>query len=337
MYKVNYRFFSLYLLRIQFFLKNFSMKNILQFSFILFLITFAACNKNKNQIDILSKNFEDEISRKTNLSFVFSQNIATNEMLNKWDTTQFIRFTPPIQGKFQWKTTNELIFSPAQAFPPSTDFKGQITEKVAQMTNGLSLGKDISFNFHTPYLKIENAKAFWKLSATDKTKTAIGASLQLNNEIDPKTIADKLNVTLNGSQLKYEIVSLNNTDNLQLEIAYANINEQDLPIQFSFASGVNVLNSNWTSKENIETETTLDSPSNLRIDGVEAQHDGSEGRITVATSQQINSSNLKDLISVNPKVPFEIEQSVNGFSLVSAAFDAAALYELKILKQLEHY
>ncbi|MGB1206414.1 MAG: alpha-2-macroglobulin family protein [Chitinophagales bacterium] len=310
------------------------MKKILLTLFVLVLVVFAACNDDKTKINISSKNFEDEINRKTNLSIVFSQDVAEDAWFGKWDTTQFIQFTPPIKGKFQWKSATELVFSPAQAFPPSTDFKGQITAKVAQISDGLSLGKNTNFNFHTPYLKLENAKAFWKLSAADKNKTAIGASLQLNNTIDPKTVADKLKVTLDGNNLKYEIMSLNNTDNLQLEIDYTDINNNDLPMQFSFGAGVNVLNSNWTSKDDISIETTLDSPSNLRIDGVEAQHDGSEGRITVASSQQINSSNLKELVSINPNVPFEIEQSVNGFTLVSAAFDAAALYELKIAKRL---
>ena len=117
---------------------------IIKYSIILFLLASSvACNKDKTQINISSKNFEDEIKRTTNLSIFFSQNIADEAWFGKWDTNQFIQFTPPVQGKFKWKSANELLFSPAKAFPPSTDFKGQITEKVALISDGLSLGKDI--------------------------------------------------------------------------------------------------------------------------------------------------------------------------------------------------
>src|SRR5690606_21967030 len=72
----------------------------------------------------------------------------------------------------------------------------------------------------------------------------------------------------------------------------------------------------------------------LYINNIEANHDGSEGRISVFCSQLPIMDNIEKFISIEPKVEFKVEQSNEGFLVKSEQFSVAQLYEITVKKDL---
>lgn len=294
-----------------------------------------ACSRGTgNGLSISSKNFEDEINLKENLSFTFNHELASDSMLQIWDSTNYIEFNPPILGKFKWTSPNELIFSPFQPFPPNTQFKGKLTNKLAALGN-LSLNNNYEFDFHTPYLVLNSTNAFWKLANNNPNNIVAGANLIFNYDILPKDLIEKLKIKIEGKDVKYTINSNNDvaTNNINIEINTQNI-EKETTISIEIEKGLNVPNSTFKTNKPIVSEITLQSPSELTITSVNTEHDGTEGYVKVVTSQQINESNLDRLISIEPEVKKTIEYNGNGFTIVSSEFDVTKTYKLIISKDL---
>ena len=59
-----------------------------------FIIT--ACSKNA--VSLVFTNAKDEVPQLGNLIFRFNKSLATDSMLNAWDSTDYISFEPKIPG-----------------------------------------------------------------------------------------------------------------------------------------------------------------------------------------------------------------------------------------------
>ncbi len=70
-----------------------------------------------NRVQIVGKNFKDEVSLTQNLVFTFNKDLVPESNLDAWDSTRYILFEPAIKGKFKWTAANELVFF--TAFAPS--------------------------------------------------------------------------------------------------------------------------------------------------------------------------------------------------------------------------
>src|ERR1700678_2408692 len=89
--------------------------------------TFFACN-TKSDLQLVSKNFEDEVELQQNLVFLFNKDLCPDSLLNVWDSTEFIEFSPEVKGQFKWTSSNELTFSPADGFQPGTEYTATFTK-----------------------------------------------------------------------------------------------------------------------------------------------------------------------------------------------------------------
>ncbi len=119
----------------------------------LFLILIVASCSNKNKINLTDTNCKEEVPVLGNFNFIFDKNLAPDSVLTQWQTTEYVKFDPPISGKFMWKNANELIFSPAKSLAPSTEYTAEISKKIRMKTK-YSLGKIGTLEFHTPKLQL---------------------------------------------------------------------------------------------------------------------------------------------------------------------------------------
>lgn len=97
------------------------MRNLLSVVTTLLLVTLlAACNRSVVNLDYT--NAKDEVTPLGNLVFRFDKSLVPDSLLNRWDSTEYISFSPKIQGRFRWDGPDQLVFSPAQPLPPATSF-----------------------------------------------------------------------------------------------------------------------------------------------------------------------------------------------------------------------
>src|SRR6185295_16141768 len=122
-------------------------------------LSFTRCANTGNLLKLDHTNFTEEIATDQNLSFSFTSDLVPDSLLQQWDTTQYISFSPAVRGKFKWNSPKELIFSPSETFAPSTDFTAQLTKNLFNHSKRkLQLPKEKAVKFHTPYLLMANAQ-----------------------------------------------------------------------------------------------------------------------------------------------------------------------------------
>ena len=166
------------------------MRHILRLTAILALLFLLSCN-SKNKVKLIGTNAADEVPTLGNLTFSFDKNLVGDTLLNAWDSTHYITFEPPIDGRFRWENANELIFSPDHDLAPATDYKAVVTDKIVSHCT-FKLGSIPDLKFHTPYQKLESSNALW--SVLDESTQAAAAQVELFffYKVNPAQLKEKL-------------------------------------------------------------------------------------------------------------------------------------------------
>ena len=99
----------------------------------LFFILVFSCSKSK-RINLVEKNFSDEIPQNTVLSFTFDKDLVPDSLADVWSDEAYIQFSPEVKGKFHWQTTKMLVFAPEKGFAPATDYTCKLTDKIFEHT-----------------------------------------------------------------------------------------------------------------------------------------------------------------------------------------------------------
>src|SRR5437868_7089351 len=98
-------------------------------------IFFAASCIRKNEVDVTSRNFETIVDEQQNLVFGFNKDLYPDSLLQRWDSTQYIEFSPAVRGAFKWSSSSELQFSPSEGFQPGMDYTAVVTKRVLSQLN----------------------------------------------------------------------------------------------------------------------------------------------------------------------------------------------------------
>src|SRR5687768_2000611 len=122
-------------------------------------IFLSSCKKNS--ISLSFTNAKGEVPQLTNLVFRFDHALATDSMLNAWDSTDYISFEPKIPGRFRWESPDELVFSPSEPLSPATTYKAKIRSSALRFTRYNSVKNGNNLSFHTPDLTLDDSRITW--------------------------------------------------------------------------------------------------------------------------------------------------------------------------------
>ena len=176
--------------------------------FAILILGISACSIKEN-VKIIETNFSEVIQEQQSLKFSFNQDLFPDSLLNQWDTTQYLVFDPPVQGKFKRISKNELLFSPSLKFLPSTDYKVSLTDNLlafSQEDYGISTGE---IKFHTLYLEMEYVNAFWAINKDNPNDIEVRLQVGFNQQVEPKDLKKLLTVSINGKSVEPTPVTLN--------------------------------------------------------------------------------------------------------------------------------
>ena len=161
-----------------------------------FLLILLGCSRLPfNDVSVVGRNFGDEVQQTQNLTFTFNKNVGPASQIDQWDSTQYVRFKPAVRGKFKWTAPNELVFSPAVAFDPATDYRAELVSDKLLKNNQSDLrvsGNVITF--HTPYLQLTGTESWWSRSAESGQPVA-KVRLNFNYPINATEVGEKLTAT----------------------------------------------------------------------------------------------------------------------------------------------
>ncbi|WP_420151283.1 alpha-2-macroglobulin family protein [Spirosoma sp.] len=296
-----------------------------------------------NEVAVVGRNFDDEVQQTQNLTFTLNKNVGPASQLNEWDSTQYVRFIPAVRGKFKWTAPNELVFSPAQAFDPATDYRAELTDDLLKRSNNKKLkvsGDDIAF--HTPYLQLTSVEDWWTRSRETGQPVA-KTRLNFNYPVTSASVTEKLSLSTEGKVLTAQTSpsEAQNVVTLTLPNAPALKNEQ--PLTIKIGEGLKVPNTAYISKEAIEETSTLPSRYSIEVTDVQTSFESSrnggdgasrpQGVVRVVTTQELQPADLKTYYTIQPEVESTAELTENGF-IIRGDFNETDTYVVTLTDQI---
>ena len=303
------------------------------------VLLLAQCARlSLNEVAVVGRNFDDEVQRTQNLTFTLNKNVGPTAQLNEWDSTQYIRFVPAVRGKFKWTAPNELVFSPARAFDPATDYRAELTDELVKRSGKKDLnlsGDEIAF--HTPYLQLTGTETWWARSRETGQPIA-KTRLLFNYPITPDDVAGKLTFTADDKSITVQTSAGNEQNAIALTLLNAPAKKNEQPISIKIDKGIKVPNTAYVSKEVIEETGTLPSRYTIEIADVQTSFEttgngGPQGVVRIITTQELQPGQLNQYYTVQPQVETTAELTENGF-IIRGNFNETDTYVLTLTDQI---
>ncbi|MEZ0542204.1 alpha-2-macroglobulin family protein [Fibrella arboris] len=310
------------------------------------VLTLSHCARLSNTVSVVGRNFDDEIQQSQNLVFSFNKNVGPDgdgAQADVWESTPYITFKPAVKGQFKWTSPSELVFSPATAFDPATNYRAELSKELLRNASdkGLSVsGEEIEF--HTPYLQLVGTETWWTRAASNGTGTSgqpvAKTRLRFNYPVSAAEVAPRLGIkaeeatvtagpiqapgdALSGGGLVVTLTDAPNADNEQ-------------PLTFTVDKGVKVPNTAYTSNEPITQTTTLPTRSKLEVVDVQSGFTNQQGTVRVVTTQTLQpNQNLGLYYTIQPAVKTTAELTDNGL-LIKGDFNETDTYVITFTDQM---
>jgi len=314
--------------------KTLAMKKPLYF-LLLLAITLASCT-NLKTVRVKKTNFDPETQRGQNLVFTFSHELVSDSgLMNKWDTTTYIKFEPKIPGKFMWTGKSELTFSPSQLLAPSTDFKATLTNAILKYDKKKLSVDDEALPFHTPYISLESVSSYWALGSDPAANIEVRLLLSFNGPVSAASLASLATLEVKGKSRQFRVITQNDSD--VIELAFADETQSPDEVtegKITIGKGFSCSGSNYKTTDAIVMTFTVPSKDKLTITDISSDFEEGEGVISIFTTQPVIDEGLSSLISVQPAVSFTTEILPNGVKL-KGGFLANEAYTVKVSPALK--
>ncbi|HRF18815.1 MAG TPA: hypothetical protein PK977_11630, partial [Chitinophagaceae bacterium] len=293
-------------------------------------IFLSSCKKNS--VSLSFTNAKNEVPELGNLVFRFSHSLATDSMLNVWDSTEYISFEPAIPGRFRWQSPDELVFSPSQPLNPATNYKAKIKSAVLRFSKYNSVKNGDKISFHTPELTLNNYQVLWV--GESSTSAIPQIDLFFNYRINPEILKDRLKLEVEGKKADFNMITISPDNKISVRINGLKSEDKDSEVKVVIEKGLKPEKGNMSTSESITSTMTIPSPYVLTVQNLESEYDGTEGVVRITTSQQLTGEGIKSYLKFDPEVEFAVEPNDFGFTLRSDKFDAEKSYALVINKGL---
>ncbi|MFT2008129.1 alpha-2-macroglobulin [Pontibacter sp. 13R65] len=305
------------------------------FLLLLLVLLIASCSKKSNELGLERKNFDQEISQEQNLVFTFDKALVTEKQLQKWDTLPYIKFTPAIKGRFKWTAVNELVFSPLHPFAPSTDFQADLTQQLlAHTEEKYKIPEGQSIRFHTPYLNLAEARAYWA-QAEELGQLEARVNLTFNYQINPAELSKRIHFFAGATELPVEVLASNQTEEIGIRIkGTEHLKEEANPVRLRIDPGLTTSGTSYQTRKQIEQNVQIPSRQTLQIAEITTAVENNQEIVFVTTTLPVSGEKLKDYVSVQPKVNFVVEPQEGGFVL-RGNIPQGNNYTLKVSKYLK--
>lgn len=273
-----------------------------------------------------------EVENLTTFTVEFSENLAPVDSQNVWLEDEFIKFDPPIQGKFKWISPSELIFSPDQPLDPIQQYTAEITDKVL-------FGKDLttdfeSYTFHTPFFDVVSVEFFWNNLENEYYTLIVQANITFNYEVSPAELKEYLQVEADGDEITdFTIQNTKPSNVIAINFGKVKQSEKLQEFEVTVREGLESILGKEPLAESRTFEESLPPITQLAITGVASGYEDGIGWIEVSTTQKIDEKELQKYVKVTPADNLKFSTSANSFR-IEGNFDAARTVELNIKKDL---
>ena len=300
---------------------------------VLAAVIIVSCSK-QNTVKVIDTSFDEEVELTAPLKFHFNKHLVPDSLVNRRLTEEFIKIVPEVSGRTFWIQTDELVFVPDFGFSPATSYKVSISNNVTRYKRRYQLKGKSDYEFHTPYLKLENQQVYWTVQEGAGSELVACISLTFNYPVSPSDVVANLDIKADGNAASIQPVSDEILSETVFRIENLKPEDRDINVECILKKGLLPQNGNIAIEKNLRLDLMLNSPFKLNISDISAEHNGMTGQITVNTSQKVDADKLRKYLSVVPSIHYDIEVFANYFIIRSSDFDVALKYTVKLAKDL---
>ncbi len=290
-----------------------------------------ACKSNTVQLEFT--NAQGQVPQLTNLEFRFSKSLMPDSLLNRWDSADYISFSPAIPGKFRWEYPDKLVFSPAKPLLAATSYKATLNNALLKYSK-LNSVKKADIAFHTADMQLVNSSIMWVGSSADTRSAQPQLDLYFNYPVAMDMLKDHLKIEVDGKEQNYSIATVSNDDKVSIRLIGFKVADKDYNGKVSILKGMVPDGGKNATTADIDEKIFVASPYKLIINDVQSNHDGSRGSIHIKCSQQVVEATIAPAIRFNPAIKFTTEVLDDGFTINSDQFDVTQTYEINVGKGL---
>lgn len=305
------------------------------FTFLVLVLALTfSCSKQNNIVKVVEKNFAEEITITNSINFTFNKDLVPDSLVNMWIDDELLKIKPHTDGKYMWTAKNKFVFVPAQGFKPATDFTCEISPNILKYNPNLKLAKKKSFAFHTPYLSVSDVKTNWSMPTNQNESPQVKVDIQFNQNVTPQEVAEQLDISIESETFGFELVSNEISNNVSFIISDIENEDKDLNAKITIKKGLGAFNGSIKTTKDFEEDFLIPSPFKLLINDVQTNHDGSDGIITIHTTQEVNIKNIKNFITIDPSIRYTVEAYPSYFIIKSDEFSMNHKYDLSLKEGL---
>ena len=297
---------------------------------ITFVVAIFLCSCTRNYVALDDTNARGEVPQLGNLVFRFNKALYPDSLLNNWDSTEYVRFSPVIPGRFRWNGPDELVFSPAQPLNPATTYKAEISKEVLRFSeyNSVKEGDDIQFS--TAPLQLTDARVTWVLPDETSRNAVPQLQLQFNYPVEAAALQDRLKITVGETDVPFTLQHVGSGNTVSVRLQQFKAEDRNYEAAIVIGKGLKPVNGHNSTTESIKTNLSIPSPFVLNITNVESEHDGTQGIVHVYTSQQLATDQVTRHLFFDPAVKYSVNAEEYGFTLRSEQFSAENSYSFTI-------
>lgn len=132
------------------------------------------------------------------LEWSFSEQIVAPRAIGVWRANGPVSIAPQVSGRFQWRDSSTLVFEPAKAWPPCTQFSATFDKTFAQRHKL----RKTTYAFATPALTLVGIR---QLNVDDDRRLTL--ALDFNARPDVQRLKEFVRVVCDGTIIAYQIVN----------------------------------------------------------------------------------------------------------------------------------
>jgi uncharacterized protein YfaS (alpha-2-macroglobulin family) len=271
-----------------------------------------------------------EVEPHTNLTFTFSEDMVKEEEVGVTLSTEFVKFTPAIPGKYRWVTKRELRFLPEVPLLPSTTYQAEVNSGLVSVQGKPVSGKR-TVEFSTARFRVEKITTTF-ITSEDREGVILEARLHFNYPVSPIELEKALKLQLAGTnaELAYTVRETGNSRELTVVSAAVPFKEKEQKITITLPKDFLCVGGQKGLAAAYRAETTVGAKKPLQILNAALQGAGGKYWITVQCSEPVDAETAAGFIELKPGVNYTVETDKDLLFIKSDQFKGGENYHLRL-------
>lgn len=300
----------------------------------LFIVLLAGCGEDGPGIELVEMLPDGEITRTSNLTFVFTDEVVPDSLLNVPLEKPPVVFEPALPGPFQWIAPNKLRFYPDVMLAPSTQYIAKVQRRVLA-AYGKSLQGEATLTFETARLRINSAFVSFDYDGASNRQARLVSTIEFNHEVEPQDAAKHLSLRYrDGGSIPFEVTTATPSTVIALRSAVLERGDDEREIHLRIEKGLQALGGNQGLADVYVRPANLPEKDNLKVEQLTAVREAATSQvIKVHFNLPVPADGIRPYITIKPDV--EVQASSNHTTLrLSGNFDAEKSYKVTLREGL---